>query len=129
MHGIIPLNSILTNRHIGTVGACPICHQDAEDVRHLLFDCCHARELWKNLGVSKIIDEAKRIDRSGYVIMEHLILAPDVPLAIKPNLNIKQVVLVGFWYLWWIRRQFTHNGAPPPPTRWHMAVLAITNNY
>ena len=95
LHGILPLKSVLTNRHIGTDGACPICHQDVEDIRHLLFDCYHAKELWKNLGIAEIVEEAKRIDRSGSVIIEHLLLHPDVQLTIKPTLNIKQVLLVG----------------------------------
>lgn len=52
LHGIIPLKSILTNHHIATNGACPICHQDAEDVCHLLFDCCNAKHLWECLGIA-----------------------------------------------------------------------------
>jgi hypothetical protein len=35
LHGILPLKSILANRHIGTTGECPVCHQGAEDIRHL----------------------------------------------------------------------------------------------
>lgn len=77
LHGIIPVKSILTIRHIGTSGACPVCHQDVEDVRYLLFDCCHTRELWKHLGILEIVEEAKQIDHSGSVIMEYILLESD----------------------------------------------------
>lgn len=129
LHGIIPLKSALANRHVGSNGACPICHQDAEDVCHLLFDCCNARELWERLGMSSIIQEAMRVDRSGSVVLEHLLLAPDMILPIKPNLQVKQVLMVACWYLWWIRREITHDGNPPPPMRRHTAVLAIAANF
>jgi hypothetical protein len=39
LHGILPLKSIMVNRHIGTSGQCPICSLQEEDVMHLLFQC------------------------------------------------------------------------------------------
>lgn len=60
------------------------------------------------------MDEAKVVDRSGSVILEHLLLADPKPVPIKPNLDVKQILAVGSWYLWWVRRQFTHDGSPPP---------------
>ena len=61
--------------------------------------------------------------------MEHLLLVLDLPLSLKPNITVKQALMVGSWYLWWIRRELTHDGRPPHPTRWHMSVLAIASNY
>ena len=76
-----------------------------------------------------MIEEAKLIDRSGSVILEHLLLAPDLPLSLKPNITVKQALMVGSWYLWCIRRELNHDGRPPHPTRWHMSVLTIASNY
>jgi hypothetical protein len=73
LHGIIPLKSILVNRHIGTSGQCPICMQGPEDMAHILFQCHMARELWTSLGVIDCIDEALLSDRSGSAILEYLI--------------------------------------------------------
>lgn len=129
LHGILPLKGILANRHIGAVGACPICHQNSEDIRHLFFQCIHAQGLWRRLGLSEFISSATEVDRSGSVIMEHILLLPDSPLPIMPSLEIKHIVVVGCWFLWWTRRQITHNEPFPPIDRWHMSVLAITNNY
>jgi hypothetical protein len=39
LHGILPLKSILINRHIGDSNECPLCQLDAEDILHLLFKC------------------------------------------------------------------------------------------
>jgi hypothetical protein len=65
LHGIVPLRSILVNRHIGQSGECPVCHLGPEDVRHLLFQCATARELWRELGILNVINEAINIDLSG----------------------------------------------------------------
>ena len=117
------------NRHVGSDGACPVCHGAAEDIKHLLFECFTARELWRGLGILEILDEAATVDRSGSVILEHLLLAEDKPVPMKPNLDIKKILAVGSWHLWWTRRQHTHDGATPPPMRWPMSVLAIANNF
>ena len=39
------------------------------------------------------------------------------------------MIAVGAWYLWWVRRELTHDGSPPPPSRWPISVLAIANNF
>lgn len=129
LHGIIPLKSILVNWHVGTDDGCPICHGAAEDIKHLLFGCTHAKELWRNLGILQIVEEAMEVDRSGSVVLENLLLMNDRPIPLKPSLDVKQVIVVGGWYLWWIRRELTHNGSPPLPSRWPMSVLAIANNF
>jgi hypothetical protein len=69
LHGILPLKSILANRHIGTSGECPICHGGAEDISHLLFQCETTKNLWHCLGLHEIIEESSVIDRSGSVVL------------------------------------------------------------
>jgi hypothetical protein len=49
LHGILPLKSILANRHVGTIGECPVCHSGPDDVLHLVFTCQAAREIWQSL--------------------------------------------------------------------------------
>jgi hypothetical protein len=39
LHGIVPLKSIMVNRHVGTSGECPICHLADEDIMHLFLKC------------------------------------------------------------------------------------------
>ena len=85
--------------------------------------------MWTRLGILDIINEAKRIDRSGSIILEHILVGPPRQVPAKPNLDVKQIIAVGGWYLWWIRRRYTHNGNPPPAFKWPISVLAISNNF
>lgn len=95
LHEIIHLKSILTNRHIGLDGTCPVCHQGAEDIAHFLFKCSHARDLSSRLGIAELIDSVVAIDRSRSVILEHSLELPDSPLLIHSSLNFKLVLVVG----------------------------------
>ena len=78
--GIIPLKSILVNRHVGGEDGCPICHGAAEDIKHPLFGCTHAKEPWRNLGIIEIVEQAMVGQRSGSVVLENLLLMDDRPL-------------------------------------------------
>lgn len=64
LHGIVPLKSILANRHIGSNGQCPICKQGAEDIKHLLFSCGMAMQLWIKLGIYDLITVGFRTARN-----------------------------------------------------------------
>ena len=129
LHEIIPLKCILANRHIGLSGECPICHQAAEDIKHLLFKCQPAVALWSRLGMLNHIENYSQHERSGSVIFEELLRQDDNSLAIFPDAGFKEILLTGSWYLWWLRRQVTHNESIPPVERWSTSVLAIANNY
>jgi hypothetical protein len=39
LRGFLPCKSILANRHVIPDGGCPICHNGAEDIKHLVFTC------------------------------------------------------------------------------------------
>jgi ribonuclease HI len=127
LHGVIPLKSILANRHVGTSGQCPVCLLAAEDVKHLLFQCEMARDLWRTLGLLNVVDEVLQLDNSGSVILELLFRGQDLMMPGFAALGLKEVVAVTCWYLWWIRRRRTHNESVPPLFRCKMSVLAIAN--
>jgi ribonuclease HI len=128
MHGIIPVKSILVNRHVGTSGQCPICYQAAEDIMHLLFKCPTAADLWGALGISSAINEAVTIDRSGSAVLEFLFTRKESQMPGFQNLGLKETIAVGAWYLWWIRRQRTHDEPIPPMHHCKMSILTITAN-
>jgi ribonuclease HI len=128
LHGILPLKSILVNRHVGTSGQCPICSIAPEDIMHLLFQCDIVRQLWTSLGLSAIIDEASVIDRSGSVVLEQLMREQDKMLHGFDNIKQKETIGVACWYLWWIWHRRTHNDSVPPLSQCKMSVLSITAN-
>ena len=109
-------------------GACPVCHQGAEDLRHMLFQCDLAKSLWARLGLSEHIDFALQVDRLGSAILEFLLLESDQPLIMMSNVKKTEVIATGCWYLWWLRRRHTHHDSIPPIFRWHMSILAIVKN-
>jgi hypothetical protein len=92
----------LVNIHVGTSGECPICHQAPEDIRHLLFQCITARELWSLLGLEEILDEALVVDLSGSAVLEHVIRMPSVPLH-GFQFGLKETSVIACWHLWWLQ--------------------------
>jgi hypothetical protein len=95
-------------------GECPICHQGAEDIRHLLFTCSTAADLWADLGIKDLIDDATLVDRAGSGILEYLFCSPVNSFPGMQVVQLKEMMAVACWYLWWIRRCRTHNKDAPP---------------
>jgi hypothetical protein len=126
LHGILPLKSILINRHIGDSGECPICHLDAEDIVHLLFKCEPARAIWESLGLSSFITDAMVTDHSG--VLEHIFRLPDNLPSGFSVVELKELVAVTCWYLWWMQRRHTHGESVTPSYRCKLSILVISAN-
>lgn len=71
LQGLIPCRSILANKHVGNVGSCPICPSGCEDIKHVIFTCDRAKEVWKSLGVWSRIENILHVDHS--VILQEII--------------------------------------------------------
>ena len=46
---------------------------DCEDIKHLLFTCSRAKEIWQRLGVWRKLERVLESDRSGSVLVADLI--------------------------------------------------------
>jgi ribonuclease HI len=99
-----------------------------EDVLHLLFTCPAAQEIWRNLGISNIIDEATQADRSGSAVLEHLLMVQDNTVQGLDNVGLRELVCVTSWYLWWIRRRRTREEHVPTAYRCMISILSIVVN-
>jgi len=75
LHGLLPCRGILANRHIGNLGSCPACQEGCEDIKHVLFTCNRAKEIWRLLGVTNDIQNLLQVDRSGSVVVAEMIKA------------------------------------------------------
>jgi hypothetical protein len=73
LHGIVPGNAILADRHIPISGQCPVCAQGSEDIQHLIFTCDRAREVWTALGLKEVSENSLVVDRSGSVVLEEIL--------------------------------------------------------
>ena len=47
----LPCRVVLANRHVGGSVGCLVCNNGAEDVKHMLFTCDRAREVWNEHGI------------------------------------------------------------------------------
>ena len=121
--------SILANRHILVSGQCPICKLDAEDISHLLFKCCRAREVWRALVVIQVIDNALPVDRSGSAVLEEILQSQiHTPDSLK-QIRMTELIAVRAWYIWWQRREAVKGENVAPPDRTSFAIQALTLNY
>jgi hypothetical protein len=79
------------------------------------------------LGILDVIDEALNIDLSGSTILEFLLRAQAKALP-GFDIGVKETIGVPCWYLWWIRRQRTHDESVPPLSKCKMSILSIVAN-
>lgn len=70
LQGLVPSRGILANKYIGNSSTCPLCRSDCEDIKHLLFTCDRAREVWMAIGVWGRLQDVLTVDRSGSIILE-----------------------------------------------------------
>jgi hypothetical protein len=128
LHGIVPLKCILANRHIGTSAGCPVCNLGPEDIRHLLFQCPVAKNLWESIGINGIIEDAILDDRAGSAVLENLLKREDNNLNGMPNTGLIETTVVACWYLWWLRRRITNNESTPSLYYCKMSIFSIVAN-
>jgi hypothetical protein len=76
-HGVLPGMAILAGRHVKVSPQCPICKNGPEDICHILFGCLRAKEVWRLLGVSEVIEHTMTMDGSGSVVLEHILRSPN----------------------------------------------------
>ena len=55
VRGVLPTVEALRNKRVEIVAQCRWCHNYAEDVGHVLFQCCFAREIWENVGMQNLV--------------------------------------------------------------------------
>uniref|UniRef100_A0A453HTW5 Reverse transcriptase zinc-binding domain-containing protein n=1 Tax=Aegilops tauschii subsp. strangulata TaxID=200361 RepID=A0A453HTW5_AEGTS len=103
LHGTLPCRATLANRHMKVSPLCPTCSQSVEDTKHMLFLCTKAKEVWKRLGIDEIIDRACEVDRAGEAILEYLVVLPNQDLCIMGYQNVREMIAISAWYLWWER--------------------------
>jgi len=101
---------------------------EAEDIRHILFSCSHAREVWSALDVWPHIEKLLIIDRLGSVLIQEIIRRGGEDTELKIGWA-DQLILTGCWYIWWQRRQLVHGEDIQNPSRSAMSIVAITANY
>lgn len=73
LHGIIPCRAILANRHVGNSESCPVGEVACEDIKHMMFTCPRAKEVWCQLGLWERLEGILNEDRSGSVLLQEIL--------------------------------------------------------
>jgi hypothetical protein len=100
LHGTVSGMCILSNRHIKVNSQCPICKSRPEDIRHLIFTCKRAKEVWSKLGRQEEIDKAICVDQSGHVVLEEILRSPMKKSPVFRQLGLQEIVVVAARYIW-----------------------------
>jgi len=93
LHGLIPCKGILANRHIENSSSCPTCQSHYEDIKHVLFECNQAKEIWRILGIADNINSALSLHPSGSVVAE-MIMRPKQIDELK-HIGLAELILTG----------------------------------
>jgi hypothetical protein len=129
LHGTVPGMCILCNRHIKVNPQCPICKSGPEDIRHLIFTCKRAKEVWGKLGLQEEIDKALCVDRSGSVVLEELFRSPIRKSPVLGQLGLQETIAVAAWYIWYECREAVKGEKIKSAGHTAFAIQAITINY
>jgi hypothetical protein len=126
---VVQGKSILADRHIHVYPECPVCRQGLEDIKHLLFTCKRAKEVWKKLGLENIINRALLVDRSGSVVLEFILCDLNQKSPVLGHLGLQETIAVGYWYIWWQRRLIVRGESVSTPTSAAFAINSSTANF
>ena len=94
LHGIVPCRAILANRHIGNSGSCPVCEVGCEDIKHVLFMCPRAKDVWCQLGLWQRLEEILIEDRSVSVLLQEILRRGD-PAPNFGGVGFAEAILTG----------------------------------
>jgi hypothetical protein len=79
-----------------------VCHNGAEDIKHMIFSCDRARAVWNSIGVGEKLRGLLNIDRSGSIVLEEIIYRGEQIHG--REIGLAGLILTGGRYLWWERR-------------------------
>ena len=79
---------------------CPVCKVDPEDLKHMLFICCGAREVWEELGLGANVAAIAEQHRPGSLILDEIICSNLPGGASFQGENAVELAMVACWYIW-----------------------------
>ena len=105
-----------------------MCARGCEDIKHALFTCPRASEIWRCLKLDGFVEEASNVDRAGSSVLDHILCMPTRG-SLLPEVSAQTLILVGIWYIWWERRQLVHGEEVQSPARSALSISALAANY
>ena len=128
LHGLVPCIGVLANRHIINSRTCLAYNEACEDIKHLLFMCKRAREIWQTIGVWQEIENEVAVNQSGSIVVAKLINSSR-PLEFLNHLGLAELILIGCWFIWWERRKLVHGEVIQFQVRAALSIATYITNY
>ena len=94
-----------------------------------MFTCYRAKQVSRALGILDIVEEVTRIDRSGSIVLEEILRRSNNKSPVLGHVGLKELIVVGSWYLWWQRREFVKDAYVAPPARSAFRIQAIASEF
>jgi hypothetical protein len=116
LHGTIPGIAILAYIHIPVSPQYPVFSEGPEDIIHLIFSFRRVMEIWHSLGLTQVMNSAL-MDHSGSVVLEEILRNQNLMQSRNGITDLKELICVGAWYIWWQRIEFVNGGKIAHPTQ------------
>ena len=129
LQSAIPCRSILANKHLKINPSCPACNQGPDDIRHMLFECKLAMNVWKMLGLELVIKQTLKVDKAGELVLAHLLCLPEQQIQVLGLPKFRETMATTAWYLWYERRKLTHDEETQSAYQINMSVRGLVENY
>ena len=129
LHGAIPCNGVLANRHMQPSSQCTLCNTGCESIRHAFFSCPRVQEIWRILGMEETISQVGNVEVEGRSTLEALLRDKTAKAPRIEMVERNDLVAVAVWYIWWERRKATHGETVQSPARTAHATTTLVLNY
>ena len=113
---------------IGSRGGESLKSQGSHDLYYSVV-CTRAREVWKELGLKEVIDQALCANRSGFVDLVILFSSPSSKSPVLCQLGLQETIAIGCWYIWWQRREIVKGIQVASPKSSAFAINALKANF
>ena len=79
--------------------------------------------------MDEVIKRACEVDYAGEAVLGYLLFLPEQEVSILGIQNVREMVAVTTWYLWWERCKLFHEEKIQDARQISMGIHAITANY
>ena len=107
---------------------CPAC-EEAESVKHMLFLCPKAKQVWYMLGLQEVIERGCAVDRAGEAVLEYLLSVPANETMVLGQGKGPLIIAIACWFLWWERRKLVHGEHTQQPNQIVLSIRALAENF
>ncbi|KAM6558713.1 hypothetical protein CsatA_027952 [Cannabis sativa] len=103
MHNALPTAAALQRRKVLDSTACSMCSSAWESIGHALFNCSHARAVWKHSAFKMDLTKAQQMYNGDYIFY----------LSTLHSQKEFELIICILWAIWSSRNRYLHGGKKP----------------